>query len=93
MGCYKLRSDPLCLPLFGYLSLASMSLSDIENPTNNDAVLLKYHLNVLEALTLLFADHVKMVTRRTQSMSLHNSLTVAWDLPINRTKCSYLRNG
>ncbi len=34
---------------------------------------------VLEALTLLFADDVKMVTRRSQSMNLHRSLTAAWD--------------
>ncbi len=54
---------------------------------------------VLEALTLLFADDVKMVTRRSQSMNLHRSLTAAWDwskkwdLPINLTKCKYLTMG
>ncbi len=42
--------------------------------------------------TLIFADDVKMVTRRSQSMNLHSSLTTAWDwlkkwnLPINPTK-------
>ncbi len=35
--------------------------------------------DVLEALTLLFADDVKMVTRRSQSMNLHGSLTAEWD--------------
>ncbi len=48
--------------------------------------------NALEVLTLLFADDVKMVTRRTQNMNLHISLTAAWDwskkwgLPINPAK-------
>ncbi len=48
----------------------------------------------LETLTLLFADDV---TRRSQRMNLHNSLTAAWDwskkwdLPIN--KCNYLTIG
>ncbi len=43
-------------------------------------------------MKLLFADNVKMVTRRSRS----SSLTAAWersnkwDLPINPTKCSYL---
>ncbi len=52
--------------------------------------------DVLETLTLLFADYVNMVTRRSQSMNLHSSLTAAWDwskkwdLPINPTKCNYL---
>ncbi len=52
--------------------------------------------DVLETLTLLFADDVKMVTRRSQSMSLYSSLIAAWDqskkwdLPINPTKCNYL---
>ncbi len=52
--------------------------------------------DVLEALTLLFADDFKMVTRRTQNMNLHSSLTAAWDWPkkwdllINPTKCNYL---
>ncbi len=51
-------------------------------------------LDVLEALSLLFADDVKMVTGRTQNMNLHISLTDAWDwskkwdLPINPTKCN-----
>ncbi len=35
--------------------------------------------DVLETLTLLFADDVKMVTRRSQSMNFHSSLTAAWD--------------
>ncbi len=35
--------------------------------------------DVLETMTLLFADDVKMVTRRSQSMNLHSSLTAAWD--------------
>ncbi len=35
--------------------------------------------DVLETVTLLFADDVKMVTRRSQSMNLHSSLTAAWD--------------
>ncbi len=45
--------------------------------------------DALEVLTLLFADDVKMVTRRTQNINLHVSLTAAWDwakkwdLPIN----------
>ncbi len=52
--------------------------------------------DVLVTLTLLFADVVKMVTRRIQSMDLHRSLTAAWDLskkwdlPINSTKSNYL---
>ncbi len=52
--------------------------------------------DVLEALPLLFSDDVKMVTRRSQSMDLHSSLTATWDwskkwdLPINPTKCNYL---
>ncbi len=52
--------------------------------------------DVLEALTLLFADDVKMVTRRSQSMNLHSSLTATWDwskkwdLPINPAKYNYL---
>ncbi len=47
---------------------------------------------VLETLTLLFADNVKMVSRRSRI----SSLTAAWewsnkwDLPINPTKCNYL---
>ncbi len=50
--------------------------------------------DVLETLALLFADEVKMVTRWSQRMNLHRSLTAAWDwsktwdLPINPTKCS-----
>ncbi len=56
-------------------------------------------LGVLETLTLLFADDVKMVTRRSQSMRLHSFLTAAWDwskkwdLRINPTKCNYLTIG
>ncbi len=52
--------------------------------------------DVLETLTLLFVDDVKMVTRRSQSMNLRSSLTAAWDwskkwdLSINHTKCNYL---
>ncbi len=55
--------------------------------------------DVLETLTLLFADDVKMVTRWSQSMNLRSSLTAAWDwskkwdLPINPTKCNYLKIG
>ncbi len=50
--------------------------------------------DVLGTVTLLFADDVKMVTRRLQSMNLRSSLTAAWtwtkkwDLPINPTKCN-----
>ncbi len=48
--------------------------------------------DVLETMTLLFADDVKVVTQRSQSMNLHSSLTAVWDwskkwdLPINPTK-------
>ncbi len=35
--------------------------------------------DVLETMTLLFADDVKMVIRSSQSMNLHSSLTAAWD--------------
>ncbi len=55
--------------------------------------------DVLETLTLIFADDIKMVTRRSQRMNLHSSLTAAWDwskkwdLPINPTKCNYLTIG
>ncbi len=35
--------------------------------------------DVLEALTLRFADDVKIVTRRTHKMNLHSYLTAAWD--------------
>ncbi len=51
-------------------------------------------LDVLEALTLLFEDDVKLVSRWTQNMNLHSSLTTAldwskkWDLPINPAKCN-----
>ncbi len=34
---------------------------------------------VLETMTELFADDVKMVTRRSRIMNLHSSLTAAWD--------------
>ncbi len=53
-------------------------------------------LHVLETLTLLIADDVKMVIRRTQIMNLHSYLTAAldWstklDLPINPAKYNYL---
>ncbi len=33
---------------------------------------------VIETLTLLFADDVKMVTQRSQSMNLHSFLTAAF---------------
>ncbi len=52
--------------------------------------------DVLEALKLFFADAVKMVIRRSQSINLHSSLTAAWDwskkwdLPINPTKFDFL---
>ncbi len=36
-------------------------------------------LGALEALSLIFADNAKMVTRRTQSINLHSFLTAAWD--------------
>ncbi len=57
------------------------------------------HPDVLETMTLVFADDVKMVTRRSQGMNLHSSLTAAWDwskkwdLPINPTKCNNLTIG
>ncbi len=46
--------------------------------------------DVVEVLTLLFAKDVKMVTRRSQSMNLHNARAALdwskkWDLPINPT--------
>ncbi len=56
-------------------------------------------LDVLEALTLLFADDDKMVTRRTPNMGHHSFLTATWDwlkkwgLPINPTKCNYFTTG
>ncbi len=40
---------------------------------------MNYLPDALETLTLLFADDVKMVTRRSQSMNHHSSLTPAWD--------------
>ncbi len=55
--------------------------------------------DALETMTLLFADNVKMVTRRSQSMNLYSSLTATWDwskkweLPINPSKCNYLTIG
>ncbi len=55
--------------------------------------------DALEALTLLFVDDVKMVTRRTPNINLHSSLIAAWDwskkwnLPINPAKCNYLASG
>ncbi len=33
----------------------------------------------IEALTLLFVDDVKVVTRRMHNMTLQSSLTAAWD--------------
>ncbi len=47
------------------------------------------------ALTLLFVVDGETMTRRTQKINLHSSLTAAldwskkWDLPINLTKCNY----
>ncbi len=55
--------------------------------------------DALEALTLVFADDVKMVTPRTQNMNLHSSLIAPWnwsqkwDLPANPAKCNYLTIG
>ncbi len=51
--------------------------------------------DVLETMTLLFADDVKMVTRRSQSMNLTAAWdwSKKWDLPINPTKCNYLTIG
>ncbi len=55
--------------------------------------------DVLETLTLLFVNDVKMVTRRSQRMNFHSSLTTVWDwskkwdLPINPTKGNYLTIG
>ncbi len=34
--------------------------------------------DALEALTLLFADEIEMVTTRTQSINFHSSLSAAW---------------
>ncbi len=51
--------------------------------------------DVLEARTLLFVNDVKIVTTRAQNMSLHSSLTAAWDwlqkwdLPINPARRNY----
>ncbi len=50
--------------------------------------------DIPEAMTLLFADDVRMVARMTQNMNLYRFLTAAcdwsqkWDLPINPTKCN-----
>ncbi len=55
--------------------------------------------DTLEALTLFSADDVKMVTHRTQNMSLHSSSIAAWDWPkkwylrINPAKCKYFTIG
>ncbi len=55
--------------------------------------------DVLDTLTLLFADDVKMVTRRSQSMNLRSSLTAAWDwskkwdLPINLLNAATSKSG
>ncbi len=35
--------------------------------------------DVLEARTLVFVNDVKIVTTQAQNMSLHSSLTAAWD--------------
>ncbi len=56
-------------------------------------------LHILETMTLLFADDVKMVTRQTQNINLHSYLTAAldWstklDLPTYSAKCNYLTIG
>ncbi len=47
--------------------------------------------DVLETMTLLFANDVKMVTWRTHNMNLHSSQK--WDLPINRAKGKSLTIG
>ncbi len=53
----------------------------------------------LEALTLLSAGDVKMVTRWAQNISLYCSLFAAWvwsekwSLPVNPVKCNYLTIG
>ncbi len=44
---------------------------------------------VLETLTLLFADDVKIVSRRSQSMNLRSSLTAAWDWSKNWARSSH----
>ncbi len=55
--------------------------------------------DVLETMTLLFADDVKMVTRRSQSMNFHSFLSATWDwsktwdLPINPAKCTISQSG
>ncbi len=49
-------------------ALSSSSLSERAPPPD-----------VLEALTLLFADYVKMATPRTQNIRFHSSLTAVWD--------------
>ncbi len=56
-------------------------------------------LDALNALTLLFADEVKMVTPRTQDMNLHSCLTAAlnwsqkWHLSINPVEYTFLTIG
>ncbi len=53
----------------------------------------------LEALALLVADDVNVVTPRTQNMNLHSSRIAAWDWsqkwdqPITPVKCNYLTIG
>ncbi len=55
--------------------------------------------DALEALTLLFADDVQLITPRKQNMHIHRPRIVAWDwsqkwdLPINPAKCNYLTIG
>ncbi len=62
-------------------------------------LLILLFVNDLQALTLLFADDVKLVAPRTQNMNLHSFLMAAWDwslkwnLPINPAKCNYLTIG
>ncbi len=55
--------------------------------------------DVFEALTLLFVVDGETMTRRTQKINVHSSLTAAldwskeWDRPINLTKCNYFTIG
>ncbi len=55
--------------------------------------------SIINVTTLLFADDVKMVSPRSQSDLLQDSLynvwnrSVNWDLPINPTKCNYITIG
>ncbi len=49
--------------------------------------------DVLEGLTLLFMDGVKMVNRRTQKINFHSCLTAAWVEEVGPTYQSYLTIG